>query len=377
MGDLRIMFIHGEGERADRVSAQIRKVAELDGEPSGEWRDEFRLRMGDFKQLHLGAGHYVVDAMWRNGKSTSYRCVVQSDRDTQLNLRAPSLRRESTTSDRDFSRPSAGGMTRRATASAYVKTYDVFAADDAADTWSFVTDQERIAGQTTLSSQTPPLERSKDLRLENIFSAERHWIKYWTDDGWTVSSLPFDPGIADETCILRSAPAGVPFVIMADPDAAVMADLLPAGNSDAMRRYAAATFDELSEADRLQLARTRPLEVCAFAYAEHENFHQEKWVTMLGNMPSHQKWLSDISVILGWRRLMVARNREEWSYACQTLISAVEVGVPYYSMGVKLLSDAFAMLAGMEGDNYSNYAEKTRSVAARAVPTEAFTTVRT
>jgi hypothetical protein len=245
--------------------------------------------------------------------------------------------------------------------------------DDKSDSWSFLCDRDRLSHQSNLSTSTLPAPRDENFTLSPRDANERNWVKYWADDGWTVSSLPFDD-FQDESCILRSAPEGVPFIAGSDPDIASMVDLLPAGNSEAMRRYAAVSFAECSLVAKEKMISSLPLGLCAFAYAEYDNFDSAPWISLLPHMKLHAEWLPDISVILGWRCLMRAQSQEDWNKATKLLDTAVSVGVPYYALGVKLLAEALTLTAS-RGEHQGRGAQKVRAVAARTIATEAFTTV--
>ncbi len=371
MSEMVVQFRDTPEASDSRVATRVRFIADINGEFVDEWQRDFRLSAGDSHAIEVTAGHYSVEAFWRNGRSASYSCFVPQDGSGSVVLVSPSYTRVSKSLERDFSRPSAGGMSRRG--KGVPPSFEVFVSDDKSDSWSFLCDQERLSYQSNLSTSSLPAPRDENVTLSARDGKERNWVKYWADDEWTVSSLPFDDH-QDERCILRSAPEGVPFIASSDPDIASMVDLLPAGNSEAMRRYAAVSFDECSQAAKEKMISSRPLGLCAFAYAEYDNFDSAPWISLLPHMKRHTEWLPDISVILGWRCLMRAQSREDWNKATKLLDTAVSVGVPYYALGVKLLAEAFTLTAG-RAEHQGPDAQKVRAVAAKTIATEAFTTV--
>jgi hypothetical protein len=371
MSEMIVKFRDTPEASDSRVSTRVRFIADVNGEFVDEWQRDFRLSAGDSHAIEVNAGHYSVEAFWRNGRSASYSCFVPQDGSGNVVLVSPSYTRVPRSPERDFSRPSAGGMSRRGKGAP--PAFEVFVSDDNTDSWSFLCDRDRLSHQSNLSTSTLPAPRDVNFTLSPRDAKERNWVKYWADDEWTVSSLPFDD-YQEESCILRSAPEGVPFIASSDPDIASMVDLLPAGNSEAMRRYAAVSFGECSPAAIETMISSRPLGLCAFAYAEYDNFDNANWIGLLPHMKRHAGWLPDISVILGWRCLMRAQSQDDWNNAKNLLDSAVSVGVPYYALGVKLLAEAFT-LTESRAEHQGSDAQKVRAVAAKTIASEAFTTV--
>jgi phosphosulfolactate synthase (CoM biosynthesis protein A) len=72
---------------------------------------------------------------------------------------------------------------------------------------------------------------------------------------------------------------------------------------------------------------------------------------------------------------MQSRNQEQRQAASTVLEKAVDAGVPYYAMGVRLLSEALGIVSE-ESERMGKAARLVQAVALRTVATEAFTTVR-
>lgn len=370
---LTIKLSDGSGQPGEKVAARLRRIATLDGVLVHGEEANFRLAMGSSREMELPPGRYVVETSWRSGEIVSSDCVVYPDHVSHLDLQPVRKKRVPRPSDRDFTRASAGGMFNRSSPALDEHAYSVFASVD--DSWSFVCDRHLIERHSTLSAEHQPALRSTDLTLRPMASAGRNWVMYWGLNDWMVSSLPFDCFAGGETVVLRSEPEALPFVAGIDTDAAIIADMLPSGNSDLAHRYAAGASADLSPDTVDEMVALRPLEVCAFAYAECENFEDDRWLRILAHTDIHSSWLPDISVILGWRGLMQARSDEDLIKAGELLERAVQVGVPYYSRGVKLLSEGLTLLSEMRTEHLKS-AQRVKSVAAKTVATEAFTSVR-
>ncbi len=351
-----------------RAAARVWRVADIDGTPLENDATELLVRAGEDSALEVDLGYFVIDIRWRNGKASRYNCNVLSAVAQKVKVTAPAVGK-SHNSVRDFTKPSAGGMFGS------TQTHEVFVSDDRLDTWRFVCDRQRIEQQSQLPLTSLGFQRDQDIELSAGSRDERNWVEYWGGDGWAIASLPFSPSRDPDVCVLRSAPEGVPFMATTNPETAVMVDLIPAGNSESMRQYARSTYDELPVAQREALVQSNPIEACAFAYAEHDCFDSSRWIDLLAKAEGHANWLPDLSVILGWRLIMQSQSVEDKARARGMLESAMSAGVPFYAMGLKLLSEALAVLSGDDRDVAT--AEKmVRAVAMRTVATEAFTTVR-
>ncbi len=191
-------------------------------------------------------------------------------------------------------------------------------------------------------------------------------------NSWAVSSLP--PSSRDEV-VLRSDPVELPYIAASDPDLGVMTDLLPAGNTEAAHRYASVAYAHARNHHLEHMLLHQPLALCAFAYAEYETFNASEWTKALEAAATPYGDIPDIFVLLGWRMLMAARSEDDWCKAGSLFERAVQVGVPFYSLGVRLLAEGLTMIAP-SFPGHERSATLVRSVAARIVPTEAFTTVR-
>jgi hypothetical protein len=251
--------------------------------------------------------------------------------------------------------------------------YSVFASETPEATWKLLCDHNEIERRTSITPEHRPVRRAEDLSVPFSKGLKRSWVVYWACDHWSVSSLP-----AAETekraTVLRSNPDGVPFVGVVDPDMGVMTDLLPAGNAEAARRYASSTYRDIFGKRLDEMIASRPLEICAFAYAEYEKLSDNPWTEALAVVAKCHPWLPDAFIILGWRALMTAKSGDDWNTAGELFESAVRNGVPYYNFGVRLLSEGLSLLA-TELPRHKASAKLVCSVSARTVRSEAFTTV--
>ncbi len=367
----KLLFHLEATSRSDHgpVTVQVRRVADDLGKSLDDDATEIFVRSGEDRTLSVDQGHFIVDVRWRNGRSARYNCAVLSEHAHRVLLVAPDVSRKTIAPGRDFTRPTAGGM------SVSAPTHEVFVSDDRHDTWRFVCDRQRIEQQSQLPLASLGVERSNDIRLSAETPEERNWVEYWSGSGWAVASMPFSPDPESDICLLRSDPLGVPYVVTTDPESSVMVDLIPAGNSLSMRQYAKMAYDEFTADRRHALVRSRPIEACAFAYAEYDSFESARWISLLAEAERHANWLPDISVILGWRLLMRSRSLDERSLARNLLKRGMHAGVPYYAMGLRLLSEALDVLS-IRDDELDRARAMVSKVAMRAVPTEAFTTVR-
>jgi hypothetical protein len=371
MNSLSISFEPSAGE--DRVSARLRRLSDVGGGAVDDKSLDMRLAGNRPKTIRAEPGYYLLEAYWRNGRLTTHQCFVNPTGITKFVIAAPSKQRRSQAAVRDFSQPSAGGMFR--TSSRNVEdgnAYAVFSSMPAVPTWDLLCSTEEIGQKSFVISEHRPIRRSVDISMHPAKGAERSWVLYWAREHWSVCSLPTVGGA--KSMVLRSNPKGVPFVSVSDPDVSVMTDLLPAGNAEAARRYAFSMFKDMTKDDLDRMVLALPLAVCAFAYAEHENSSDLLWTKAIENMAEHQPLIPDISIILGWRTLVTAKNQDGWMAAGDLFERAVAAGVPYFSLGVRLLAEGLTMLTA-EHPRHGTSAKLVRSVAARTVRSEAFTTV--
>jgi hypothetical protein len=369
MGALLIHLEASSQSDQERATARVRRVSDIDGTPDDSDGIDVLVRAGEDLLLEVDQGYFVIDVRWRNGKSSRFSSSVSGPDVRRIELIAPAFVRRTIAQARDFTRPSAGGMSSAA------QTHEVFASDNHLDTWQFVCDRHRIEQQSQLPLASVGVERGEDIKLCAETPDERNWVEYWGGDGWAIASMPFSPRPELDACLLRSAPEGVPFVGTTNPETAVMVDLIPAGNTESMRTYARKSYETLSMPYKEDLVRSRPIEVCAFAYAEYDCFDSAPWIDLLAQIENHANWLPDLSVILGWRLVMQARSDEDVTTARRLLELGVRAGVPYYAMGVRLLLEALEILSA-ETDEFAQAEKMVEAVALRTVPTEAFTTVR-
>lgn len=355
------------------MSTRLRRVADARGVATDDCASDIRVSAGTTKTIDVEPGHYLIEACWRNGSVTTQRCSVGASDVTELLLNAPKKSRRTQSQARDFSHPSAGGMFRGAGRTAVDgEAYSIFVSEHANATWTLLRDYENIASKVQLPSHGRPATRSVDLAVRHAGGSARSWLVYWTCDRLSVSSLPTG-GWKEEGTVLRSDPDNMPFVAVSDPDMGTMTDMLTIDDDEAARRYAAATFVDLADGI-VEMIDARPLEICAFAYADRDNFADSSWATTLEVVADRHPWLSDACIILGWRVLMTAKDSRDWEKAGDLFERAVEVGVPYYSLGVRLLSEGLTTLAA-ETSRHGESARLVRTLAARTVRSEAFTTV--
>lgn len=369
MTSLSIKFNAGHGE--DRVPARLRRI-DIDGGQEDDWFQDLRIAPEETTTLDIDPGHYVVEAFWRDGRLTTQQCLIGSS-SSELVLVPPLRRREPKPFDRDFSQPSAGGMSWSSRRSTGGHLPSVFMSN--IKTWSLLCDPKRIERESQVTTtEHLPVRRQQDLQLSSDSQTSRNWVVYWASDAWALSSLPFT-GAKDEEVTLRADPHQLPFIKASDPDMGVMTDMLPAGNSEAAHRYASVAYTHAQSHDLERIISMRPLELCAFAYAEYESFAEGSWTKALSSAAERHGSISDISVLVGWRMLMTAKDQDDWKAAGRLFEKAVQIGVPYFSLGVRLLAEGLTMIAPSLPDHEQS-AGLVRSVAARVVPTEAFTTVR-
>lgn len=368
MTSLSIKFsaVHGE----DRVAARVRRI-DIDGDYGDDWFRDLRIAPDEATTLEIDPGHYVFEAFWRDGRLTTQQCVIGTS-SSELVLVPPRRRREPKPSDRDFSRPSAGGMFLSSRSSTGANPHTVFRSD--LETWTLLSDTQRIESESKMTNEHIPVRRQQDVKIQSDICGARHWVVYCAADAWMLSSLPFT-GAGNEGVTLRVDPQELPFIKASDPDLGMMTDMLPAGNAEAAHRYASVAYTHAQSNDLRHIISTRPLELCAFAYAEHDLFAESAWTTALASSEDWHGLISDISVLKGWRLLMTAKGTDDWRRAGMLFERAVETGVPYYSLGVKLLAEGLTMIASSMPE-HDRSAELVRAVASRVIPSEAFTTVR-
>lgn len=362
------------GMPGETVATRLRKLAETDGSVTSEKPRDFRLPLGQSRTLDVAPGRYVVETSWRTGDITYEDCLAAPDTQVHVEVYSSPRRRAAKVSDRDFTRASAGGMLGRPSPALDEHSCSVFDSAGVSDSWAFVCDRHQLEQRSSLSAEHQPARRSNDLNLRPRDSA-RNWVMFWGADSWMVSSLPIDNLAGNAFAILRSSPDSLPFVTVSDAETSVLADMLPSGNSEAAHRYAIGAAEELSLEMIEMMAEHRPLELCAYGYAECENFHDDKWPKALSRAMRHQGWLPDITVILGWRALMQSRTESELDEAGRLLETAVSAGVPFYSRGVRLLSEALLLISDLRSEHACS-ASRVKAVAAKTVRTEAFTSVR-
>lgn len=362
---------------ADRVPVRVRRLSDLEGRTVQDWSIDVRLSERRGKKLRVDPGHYLVESFWRHGRLTTNHCVVKDGEAAAVVLERPSAPRGEKSPHRDFTQPSAGGMFRPGShPPGDGPAIGLFRSERSRSTWALLQDRGMIETATQISADGRPLHRTDDMPLVgNGGIGCRDWVAYWASDSWAVSSIP-SAGDSEVPALLRSNPAEQPFVAVSDPDVVVMTDLLPAGNSEAACRYSSATFADLKRRDLAFMVASRPLGVCAFAYGVYQADEEHGWITALEGMVTEQAWLPDVAAILGWRTLMAVGDRGgKWELAGGLFERAIEAGVPYYSLGVRLLAEGLTMIAAGLPE-HADSAALARSFAARIVPTEAFTTVR-
>ena len=335
---------------------------------------DIRVSAGHSRTVKAEPGHYLLEACWRDGDVTTYRCFVQALKISELLLTGPKRQRRTQAAARDFSLPSAGGMFRGLGRTVPPgELYAVFSSEQAEATWTLLQDHAEIKRRAPISVEGRPLNRSEDVTLHLGQGTARSWLVYWARDHWSVSSLP--PAASKEKhTVLRSNPDGLPFVAAIDPDLRMMTDMLSGGNAEAARRYASATYADLSRDDIQEMISVRPLAICAFAYADYENYSELSWASSLETLAERHPWISDVCIILGWRTLMTAKDDRDWKTAGDLFERAVEIGVPYYSLGIRLLAEGLTMLLPA-ASRHKAAAKVVCSVAAKTVRSEAFTTV--
>ena len=358
----------------DRVSARLRRIADLRGEATHDDARDIRVLAGHSRTIEAEPGHYLLEVCWRDGNITTCRSFVQELESTEFLLTSPRKKRRTQTAARDFSQPSAGGMFRGLGRTVpQGESYAVFSSEQAAATWTLLRDRAEIERLAPISSEGRPLHRLEDVTVQLGEGSARSWLVYWACDHWSVSSLP-TAASEEAPTVLRFDPNGLPFVAVTDPDMRMMTDMLPGGDAEAARRYASTTYKDLANGDIQQMISARPLEICAFAYADYENSSESSWGSTLKTLADYHPWLSDVCVILGWQNLMKAKDESGWVTAGQLFERAVEAGVPYYSLGVRLLAEGLTMLA-IEAPQHEASAKLVCSLAAKIVRSEAFTTI--
>ena len=370
---LTVSFERGSG--ADRLSARIRRIANADGIVTDDCAIDLRLLDERPRTIEAEAGKYYIEACWRDGSTTRQLCSVGSSGVSEVLLRVPKKRRRIQSAVRDFSQPSAGGMFRKSSRSqSSGPPYKVLSLDEGSSTWTALCTRSEIRTKAGLLSDARPPDRGKDLPVQHIEKGDRNWLVYWAADGWFLSSLPIHGGETGHA-LLRSGPDGLPFVAVEEPEMGMMADMLAIGDAEAARRYAAATYADYSSEEPDGRSIKSPLAICAFAYAVRDDFSDHSWVSSLEPMVGLSQRFPDVSVILWWHALVTAQSDQGWTIAGELFEQAVKSGVPYYSLGIRLLAEGLTMLAA-EKAAHEQSAKLVRSLAARTVPSETFTTVK-
>lgn len=363
-----------DASKEDRIPMRIRRLQPLE-ESTEDWVTDVRAPGEGPTTVNVEPGQYLVEALWRNGRVTTKRCIV-GKHPTAVVLSRGSRQMTSRSAVRDFSQPSAGGMFRPTGASDSPYFLKVIPTSGNWTTWALLVDSHEIEKQSGVSTESLPAPRSGDMQVHGLRGADRSWVVYWACDHWAMSSLPStSDGKCEPTALLRSDPIDLPFLSVVDPDIGTMTDLLPAGNAEAAHRYASLTIKEFGDVFRDCTERRHPLEFCAFAYAEREHASNRAWA------PEHRSLLEsfvdipDAFVLLGWETLLNDRDDQAWNRAGSYFSRAIDTGVPFYSMGVRLLAEGLTMISASI-ESYGPAAAIARSASARVVPSEAFTTVR-
>lgn len=336
-----------------RVPVRITRRADLSGNVVDE--DHVDIRLGnDIRTIPLKPGHYQLEACWRDGSTSFHQAFVKEGVLCQRDLEPRSTFFGGHKDNDDT-------------------TLGQHHFEEIHDTWHLV-DCDHANG--TIEPLSEFLEVS-ELGTQFATVAARRWVIHEGPNGKILSSLPVNPGGDLAAAAFRLNAVAIPCLTLSDPDASVMADMLSGMNSDSALRYARATFSDMSHHDRMEMAKSRPLATCAFAYAEYESFEGAPWVDLLDVMGDHQRWISDVSVILGWRKLMSSRTEDDLVEAGQFLEHAVGIGVPYYSRGVKLLAEGLGLLGSMNDTLVTRSSiRRAYSAAAKTVPTETFTSIK-
>ncbi len=89
-----------------------------------------------------------------------------------------------------------------------------------------------------------------------------------------------------------------------------------------------------------------------FALNPDEAYSEEKanWPEWINNLSIYFPWLPDAKIAQGWIHLRAGeRGRQSWVEARASFLEAVQRGVPYFSTGLRLLSDGLTTLTMTEG----------------------------
>ena len=113
-----------------------------------------------------------------------------------------------------------------------------------------------------------------------------------------------------------------------------------------------------------------------FSLGSLDDKERRQWMF---NLYHRFAWLPDGAIALGWRLLREGRRgSDEWNEARQVLVAACERGLPYYTIGLHILVDAFNVLAlsDPEDEQVSNLLAAVTGADISSVRTEPFTTLQ-
>lgn len=113
-----------------------------------------------------------------------------------------------------------------------------------------------------------------------------------------------------------------------------------------------------------------------FALGSRPNEEQQAWMK---NLCDWFPWLPDGPIALGWTTLRTEDSRSQsWQAARALFIEACSRGLPYYSVGLRILVDALTLLTMSEPDNTQlrSLLSSVTAVDLASVKSEPFTTVQ-
>jgi len=111
-----------------------------------------------------------------------------------------------------------------------------------------------------------------------------------------------------------------------------------------------------------------------------------RWHEWVGNLMRYFPWLPDGAILEGWLALRTQRTREDVARARRCFLIAHRRGLPFFSLGVKMLFEGLTLFVNDEGtsDRHGGAADDglrtawaaVRRLALRTDPREAFTVIR-